>query len=54
MVTPFPTAVRRSTRNTESPSVLFLISSIGVVRAIRSIRSECSAREIQTFCPLTT
>ena len=49
-----PIALRRSTRNTESPSVFFVTSSSGVVRATKSIRSECSTREIQTFCPFTT
>ena len=32
----------------------FCTSSSGVVRASSSIRSECSAREVQTFWPLTT
>ena len=43
-----------STRNTDRPSVFFATSSRGVVRASSSIRSECSAREVQTFWPLTT
>ena len=45
---------RMSTRNTERPSVRFFICSRGVVRASSSIRSECSAREVQIFCPLMT
>ena len=53
MVTPCPTAVRRSTRKTDSPSVFLATSSRGVVRAMSSIRSEYSAREIHTFWPLT-
>ena len=51
---PFPSAFRMSTMNTESPSVRLSTSSFGVVRASSSMRSECSAREVQTFCPLTT
>lgn len=47
-------ASRMSTMNTESPSVRFLTWSFGVVRASRSIRSECSARLVQIFWPLTT
>jgi hypothetical protein len=43
-----------STRNTVRPSVFFATSSRGVVRARSSIRSECSAREVHTFWPLTT
>ena len=41
-------------QNTDSPSVRFFTSSTGVVRASSSIRSECSAREVHTFWPLTT
>ena len=37
----------------ESPSVRFLTCSFGVVRASSSIRSECSARLVQIFWPLT-
>ena len=51
---PLPFASRMSTRKTDSPSVRFFTSAAGVVRASRSIRSECSARDVQTFCPLTT
>ena len=54
MVMPVPRASRMSTRNTERPSVRFLTCSRGVVRASSSIRSECSAREVQIFWPLTT
>ena len=48
---PFLRASWMSTRNTERPWVFFSTSSIGVVRASSSIRSECSALEIQTFWP---
>ena len=44
----------RSTRNTLRPRVLSVSSSYGVVRASSSSRSECSAREVHTFWPLTT
>ena len=54
MVRPLPFAARMSTRNTDSPSVRFFACSRGVVRASSSIRSECSAREVQIFWPLTT
>ena len=53
-LSPWPTASRRSTRMVERPSVLFFTWSAGVVRASSSIKSECSAREIQIFCPLIT
>ena len=43
-----------STTNTDRPSVRFLTWSRGVVRASSSIRSECSARLVQTFWPFTT
>ena len=46
-------AVRMSTRNVESPCVRLVTSSIGVVRASSTIRSECSAREVQIFWPET-
>ena len=52
--TPLPTASRRSTRNTETPSLRRFTSSAGVVRASSSIRSDCSARLVHTFWPLTT
>ncbi len=42
-----------STRNVDRPSVRFSTSSRGVVRASRSMRSECSAREVQIFWPVT-
>ena len=54
MVRPAPHAARMSTTKTESPSVRFSTWSAGVVRARRSMRSECSAREVHTFWPLTT
>jgi hypothetical protein len=38
-----------SIRKTESPSVFFSTWSIGVVRASKSITSECSARDVQIF-----
>ena len=50
---PRPIAAVISTSKTDKPSLRFFTCSRGVVRAIRSIRSECSARDIQTFCPLT-
>ena len=40
--------------NVDRPSVRFATASIGVVRASSSIRSECSAREVQIFWPRTT
>ncbi len=43
-----------STMKTEIPSVFFSTCSIGVVRASSTIRSECSARDVQIFWPLTT
>ena len=39
---------------TDRPSVRFAVCSRGVVRASSSIRSECSARLVQIFWPLTT
>ena len=54
IVTDFPTSFRRSTRKTDIPAVGFALSSRGVVRASRSMRSECSEREIQVFCPWIT
>jgi hypothetical protein len=39
---------------TDMPSVRLAACSLGVVRASSSSRSECSAREVQTFWPLTT
>ena len=53
-VKPWPIASRRSTMNTDMPSLFFFTSASGVVRASRIIRSECWMREIQTFWPLTT
>ena len=43
-----------SMRKTERPAVRDFASSRGVVRASSSIRSECSARDVQIFWPLTT
>ncbi len=54
MVSPRPSACFMSTMKTLMPSVFFATWSRGVVRASSSIRSECSAREVHTFCPLTT
>ena len=54
MVRPLPSTSRMSTRKTERPSVRLPACSRGVVRASSSIRSECSAREVQIFWPLTT
>jgi hypothetical protein len=51
---PLPFSWRMSTRKTDRPSLLRAQSSSGVVRASSSIRSEYSAREVQTFWPLTT
>ena len=51
---PRPIASRMSTRNTERPSLFFAVASCGVVRASSTIRSECSAREVQIFWPFTT
>ena len=49
-----PFTPRMSTRNTDSPSVLRLTRSTGVVRASSSIRSDWSTREMKIFWPLTT
>ena len=38
----------------EAVASVFFTWSSGVVRASSSIRSECSAREVQIFWPLTT
>ena len=54
MVSPLPTARRISTSSTLIPSVGRAASSRAVVRQSSSIRSECSARLIHTFWPLTT
>ena len=54
IVSPPDFAARMSRRKIDRPSVRFLTSSFGVVRASSSIRSECSAREVQIFWPLTT
>ena len=43
-----------STMKVERPSVFFATWSRGVVRASSNIRSECSARLVQTFWPFTT
>jgi hypothetical protein len=55
ILNPCPTAWRRSTKIVERPSVRFLHLVHGRgANASSSIRSECSAREIQIFCPLIT
>ena len=54
MVRPLPLTSRMSTRKTERPAVRDFASARGVVRARSSIRSECSAREVQIFWPSTT
>ena len=51
---PLPRHSRMSSRKTESPSVFFFTWSSGVVRASNSMRSEWSAREVQTFWPWIT
>ena len=51
VIVPSATACCMSTRNVESPSVRFSTWSSGVVRASSSIRSECSARDVQIFWP---
>ena len=52
VIVPSASARFISTRNVESPSVFFAAWSAGVVRASRSIRSECSARDVQIFWPV--
>ena len=54
MVSPLPFTSRMSTRNTDRPAVRDAACSRGVVRANSSMRSECSAREVQIFWPLMT
>ena len=54
VIVPSASACFMSTRNVESPSVFFSTWSSGVVRASSSIRSECSARDVQIFWPRTT
>ena len=49
-----PCTAFMSTMKVDSPSVFFATWSRGVVRASSSIRSECSARLVQIFWPLTT
>ena len=53
MVSVSPSASRMSTSKTESPSVFLATCSRGVVRHKRSMRSECSALEVQIFWPFT-
>jgi hypothetical protein len=53
IVMPLPNAARMSTMKVDSPSVRFSTLSRAVVRASSSMRSECSARLVQTFWPLT-
>ncbi len=50
---PLPTARRRSTSSTLSPSVRLATCSRGVVRHSSSSRSVCSTREMNTLRPLT-
>ena len=47
VIVPADFAAFMSTRNVESPSVFFATWSAGVVRASKSIRSECSARDVR-------
>ena len=49
-----PVTLFISTMNVDNPSVFFVTWSRGVVRASSSIRSECSARLVHSFWPLTT
>ncbi len=49
-----PLACFMSTMKVDRPSVFLATWSRGVVRASSSMRSECSARLVQTFWPLTT
>ena len=49
-----PLSPRMSMRNTLRPSVRRVACSAGVVRASSSIRSDCSAREMNILRPLTT
>src|SRR6516162_2973121 len=51
---PLPIASRISTRKIDIPSDFFFTCAKGVVRANRTIRSECWTRETHTFCPLIT
>ncbi len=53
-VRPWPMAWRRSTMKIDMPSLFFITSASGVVRASRIISSLCWMREIHTFWPLTT
>jgi hypothetical protein len=52
MVSPLPTASRMSMMKTLMPSEDRLDASRDVVRQSSTMRSECSAREIQIFWPL--
>ena len=54
MVMPLPIDCAHIDDEGGKPSVRFFTWSRGVVRASSSIRSECSARLVQTFWPLTT
>jgi hypothetical protein len=49
-----PLMPRTSMRNTDNPSVRRFACSTGVVRASRSIRSDCMAREMNILRPFTT
>ena len=54
VIVPASSALRMSTTKVERPSVRFSTWSAAVVRASSSIRSECSARDVQIFWPRTT
>jgi len=49
MVMPLPCAARISTKKTDNPAVGFAPLASGLVRARRTIKSECSARLVQIF-----
>ena len=49
---PFFFASCISNKKTDKPSVFLLTWFSGVVRANNNIKSECSARLVQIFCPL--
>ena len=54
MVMPLPTAGAHVDDEGTGPRCARFAWSRGVVRASSSIRSECSARLVQTFWPFTT
>jgi hypothetical protein len=53
MVMPLPLRLAHVDDEHRQALGLRAVSSFGVVRASRIIRSECSAREVQIFWPLT-